>query len=59
MTEKVVFVYAFAKHSAATLTPNGHDALALVAARLVTASDPQVEELVNAGQLIEIGPDEE
>jgi hypothetical protein len=59
MTEKVVFVYAFAKHSAATLTPNGHEALALVAARLVTASDHQVEELVNGGQLIEIGTDEE
>jgi hypothetical protein len=55
MTERVVFVYAFAKNSAATLTPNGHEALALVAARLVTASDPQVEELVNAGQLIEVG----
>jgi hypothetical protein len=53
-TERVLFAYAFAKNAASTLTPQGHEALAKVAAAFLTASDVQVAALLASGDMSEV-----
>jgi hypothetical protein len=53
-TERVLFTYAFAKNAAATLTPQGHEALAKAAAAFLVADDPQVTALLALGDVREI-----
>jgi hypothetical protein len=53
-TERVLFTYAFAKNAAATLTPQGHEALARVAAAFLAADDRQVTALLAAGDIGEV-----
>ncbi len=53
-TERVLFAYAFAKNAASTLTPQGHEALAKVAAAFVAADDGQVAELLASRDVSEV-----
>ena len=53
-TERVLFTYAFAKNTASTLTPQGHEALVRVAAAFLTASDSQVAVLKVSGDVSEV-----
>jgi hypothetical protein len=53
-TERVLFIYAFAKNAASTLTPQGHDALAKVAQVFLATDDGQVATLLASGDVIEV-----
>jgi hypothetical protein len=53
-TERVLFTYAFAKNAAATLTPQGHEALAKAAAAFLAADDRQVAALLVSGDAGEV-----
>jgi hypothetical protein len=53
-TERVLFIYAFAKNAASTLTPQGHDALAKVAQVFLAAGDGQVATLLASGDVMEV-----
>jgi hypothetical protein len=46
--------YAFAKNAASTLTPQGHEALAKVAAAFLAADDRQVAALLASGDVGEV-----
>jgi len=52
--ERVLFAYAFAKNAAATLTTQGHEALAKAAGALLAADDGQIKALVESGDVIEV-----
>jgi hypothetical protein len=53
-TERVLFIYAFAKNAASTLTPQGHEALARVAAAFLAADDRQIAMLLASGDVGEV-----
>ncbi len=53
-TDRVLFVYGFAKNAAATLTPQGQEALAKAAAGFLNATDRQVTALLVAGDVSEV-----
>jgi hypothetical protein len=53
-TERVLFTYAFAKNAAATLTQQGHEALAKAAAAFLAADERQVAALRASGDVREI-----
>jgi hypothetical protein len=53
-TDRVLFAYAFAKNSASTLTPQGHEALAKTAAAFLAAGDRQVAALLASGDVSEV-----
>ena len=57
-TDRVLFAFAFAKNAASTLTPQGQEALRIVAGAFTTASDHQVEALRSNGDVIEVDCDE-
>jgi hypothetical protein len=57
-TERVLFAYAFAKNTASTVTPQGHTALASVAAELMTLKDDQIAALLAASKLYQVECDE-
>ena len=48
-TERVLFTYAFAKNAAATLAPQGHDALAKAGQAFLAADDDHVATLLASG----------
>jgi len=54
MTDRVLFTYAFTKNAASTLTPQGHAALAKVAAAFLAAADGQVAALLESGDVSEV-----
>ena len=58
-TDRVVFVFGFAKNEASTLTEEGHKALAITAEKIISANDKTVEALLNTGAVIEVKSDEE
>jgi hypothetical protein len=53
-SERVLFTYCFAKNAASTLTPDGHNALANVAATFMAADDRQIVALLAADELSEV-----
>jgi hypothetical protein len=53
-TERVLFTYVFAKNAASTLTPQGHEALAKVAAMFLAADDRQIAMLLASGDVGEV-----
>jgi hypothetical protein len=55
--QRVLFVHAFAKNEASTLTPKGHSALAKVARAFVRTDDEQIQELLAAREFREISCD--
>lgn len=57
-TDRVLFAFAFAKNAASTLTPQGQEALRIVAAAFTTASDRQNEALRSNGDVIDVECDE-
>lgn len=58
-SDRVLFTFAFAKNTAATLTPAGHAALSKVAWGFIAATEVQVAALIEAGEVREIGCDGE
>jgi hypothetical protein len=53
-TERILFIYAFAKNATSTLTPQGHDAMAKVAEAFLAAGDGQVVTLLAGGDVSEV-----
>ena len=53
-TERVLFVYAFAKNAASTLTPQGREALAKAAGAFLKTNDVQVTALMASGDIREV-----
>ena len=53
-TERVLFIYAFAKNAASTLTQQGYAALARAADAFISASDEGVEALLLAEDIREV-----
>lgn len=53
-SDRVLFAFLFAKSVASTLTPAGHEALAKAAAGFVGATEAQVGELLEAGEVREV-----
>ena len=56
-SERVLFVHAFAKNVASSLTPQGHDALAKIAAVFLVADDGSVGKLAASGEIMELSCD--
>lgn len=56
-TDRVLVAYAFAKNAAATLTPQGHEALSKVAQAFVAANDEQLAELLASRDVTEVACD--
>jgi hypothetical protein len=52
--DRILVAYAFAKNSASTLTPQGHEALSKVAQGFVAANDKQLAELLASGDVSEV-----
>ena len=50
----MLFVYAFAKNVASTLTPQGQEALAKAAAAFIVADEAQIKALLRAGDVTEV-----
>lgn len=50
-TSRVLFAFMFAKSVAATLTPDGHEALALAASAFFSADEAQVAALLASGRV--------
>lgn len=53
-TERIIFLYAFAKNEKANITAKEEAALSLVAESFVTTTDRQVQELLSAGSIWEV-----
>jgi hypothetical protein len=51
--DRVLFVYAFAKNATSTLTPQGHEALAKIAAVFLDADEMQISRLLTSGDVSE------
>jgi hypothetical protein len=52
--DRVLFAYAFAKNAAATLTPQGHEALVKAAGRFLAADNRQIAALLAFGDVNEM-----
>lgn len=52
--DRVLVAYAFAKNAASTLTPQGHEALSIVAQAFVAANDEQLAKLLAAQDVSEV-----
>jgi hypothetical protein len=51
---RMIFAYAFAKNAAATLTPQGHEALVKAAGRFLAADNRQIAALLAFGDVNEM-----
>jgi hypothetical protein len=56
-TDRILFVYAFAKNAASNLTPQGQEALSTAAAAFLAADHHQVAALSAAGDIKEVNCD--
>ena len=54
VTDRIVFLYAFAKNARANISDKEVEALSLVAGAFVSATDAQVSLLVKDGSLVEV-----
>ena len=52
--DRVLFVFAFAKNAASTLTPAGREALARAAAAFIGTTEAQGDALLEAGEVREV-----
>jgi hypothetical protein len=53
-TQRIVFLYAFAKNARANISDQEVEALSLVAEAFVLATDAQVSLLVKEGSIVEV-----
>jgi hypothetical protein len=53
-TDRIVFLYAFAKNARANISDKEGEALSLVAEAFVSATDPQVSLLLKEGSIVEV-----
>jgi hypothetical protein len=53
-SERIIFIYAFAKSDKGTITPKEKDALTLVAKEYLSVAEPQLGELLELGSLVEV-----
>jgi hypothetical protein len=53
-TDRIVFLYAFAKNARANISDKEKEALSLVAGALVSATDAQVGLLLKEGSVVEV-----
>lgn len=57
-TDRIVFLFGFAKNESSTLTVAGHKALAVLAKGYIQADDTAVQRLLADGELVEVMCDE-
>ncbi len=53
-SDRIVFLYAFAKNARANISDNEREALSLVAEAFVSATDAQVSLLLQKGSIVEV-----
>ena len=53
-TDRIVFLYAFAKNARASISDKEKEALSLVAEAFVSATDAQVSSLLKEGSIVEV-----
>ncbi len=53
-TDRIVFLYAFAKNVRATISDKEKEALSLVAEAFISATDTQVSSLLKEGSIVEV-----
>ena len=57
-TDRIVFLFGFAKNESSTLSEAGHKALAVLAKGYVQANDAAIKSLIESGDIIEVKCDE-
>ena len=57
-TDRIVFLFGFAKNESSTLTEVGHKALAILAKGYVQADDAAMKSLIEEGDVVEVKCDE-
>ena len=53
-SDRVLFLYGFAKNERANITDREHEALSIAATDLINAADTQIAELIAKGRLFEL-----
>ena len=57
-SDRVVFLFGFAKNEASTITDDGHEIFARLARSYIEATDEMIKDMVLAGEILEVKNDE-